>query len=145
MQWRALITCISTSVALRVTPLLLRCATAEASARSMCVLRGCSVRNCGCAADLILAAILLTLSLLAIAGCGLPPGPNGLLGAAEGVSYLVVTAIASWSVYNKVRARDRAAVLPHPNGRPGCKCIQGLELTHPMHACKEVTAPMCPH
>ena len=36
------------------------------------------------------------------AGCGLPPGPSGLLGAAEGVSYLVVTAIACWSVYSKV-------------------------------------------
>ncbi len=43
-------------------------------------------------------------------GCGLPPGPNGLLGAAEGVSYLVVTAIACWSVYNKVRPCQRLQV-----------------------------------
>ena len=42
-------------------------------------------------------------AVCAALGCGLPPGPSGLLGAAEGMSYLVVTAIASWSVYSKVR------------------------------------------
>mmetsp|Transcript_19067 Transcript_19067/g.48939 ORF Transcript_19067/g.48939 Transcript_19067/m.48939 type:complete len:654 (-) Transcript_19067:108-2069(-) len=34
-------------------------------------------------------------------GCGLPPGPSGLLGAAEGVAYLTVTGIALWSVATK--------------------------------------------
>ncbi len=31
-------------------------------------------------------------------GCGLPPGPSGALGAAEGVSYLVVAGAAAWGV-----------------------------------------------
>lgn len=35
-------------------------------------------------------------------GCGLPPGPYGLLGAAEGVSYLVVAALVLASLYSKV-------------------------------------------
>lgn len=34
-------------------------------------------------------------------GCGLPPGPSGLLGATEGVSYLVVAALALWSLSSK--------------------------------------------
>ena len=36
-------------------------------------------------------------------GCGLPPGPGGALGAAEGVSYLVVAALVGWSVSTKAR------------------------------------------
>lgn len=36
------------------------------------------------------------------AGCGLPPGPGGLLGAAEGVSYLTVSALAIWSAATKL-------------------------------------------
>lgn len=36
-------------------------------------------------------------------GCGLPPGPGGLLGAAEGLSYLTVAALAIWSVTSKLR------------------------------------------
>lgn len=39
---------------------------------------------------------------LCTAGCGLPPGPSGLLGAAEGVSYLVVGSIALWSLARKL-------------------------------------------
>lgn len=35
-------------------------------------------------------------------GCGLPPGPGGLLGAAEGVSYLTVSALAVWSLATKL-------------------------------------------
>lgn len=30
------------------------------------------------------------------AGCGLPPGPGGLLGGLEGVSYLAVVGLAGW-------------------------------------------------
>lgn len=37
-------------------------------------------------------------------GAGLPPGPSGALGAAEGVSYLVVLGLICWSLYAKVRA-----------------------------------------
>jgi len=36
-------------------------------------------------------------------GCGLPPGPLGLVGAAEGVSYLYVLALVAWSAAKKVR------------------------------------------
>ncbi|GBG00019.1 hypothetical protein Rsub_12749 [Raphidocelis subcapitata] len=35
-------------------------------------------------------------------GAGLPPGPGGLLGAAEGISYLVVLGLIGWSVVTKV-------------------------------------------
>jgi hypothetical protein len=35
-------------------------------------------------------------------GCGLPPGPSGLLGAAEGVSYLVVGGVVLWSLASKL-------------------------------------------
>ncbi|KAG2448460.1 hypothetical protein HYH02_006352 [Chlamydomonas schloesseri] len=35
-------------------------------------------------------------------GAGLPPGPGGALGAAEGISYLVVLAVIGWSIYTKV-------------------------------------------
>ncbi|KAL4437989.1 hypothetical protein ABPG77_004210 [Micractinium sp. CCAP 211/92] len=41
--------------------------------------------------------------VLKTTGCGLPPGPSGLLGAAEGVSYLVVGSIALWSLARKLR------------------------------------------
>lgn len=36
-------------------------------------------------------------------GSGLPPGPGGLLGAAEGVSYLVCLGIVGWSLNTKLR------------------------------------------
>lgn len=39
----------------------------------------------------------------AIAGCGLPPGPGGLLGAAEGVSYLLVVGTVIWSGFTRAR------------------------------------------
>ena len=35
-------------------------------------------------------------------GCGLPPGPYGLLGAAEGISYLVVAGMFLLSIYSKI-------------------------------------------
>ncbi|GIL68952.1 hypothetical protein Vafri_22214 [Volvox africanus] len=34
-------------------------------------------------------------------GSGLPPGPGGALGAAEGISYLLVLGIIGWSIYTK--------------------------------------------
>jgi hypothetical protein len=36
-------------------------------------------------------------------GCGLPAGPLGLLGAAEGISYLGIVGIAAFSIYTKIR------------------------------------------
>lgn len=44
-----------------------------------------------------------SLYILRTTSCGLPPGPFGLLGAAEGVSYLVIVSIAGWSLYEKIR------------------------------------------
>jgi|MDTB01.2.fsa_nt_gb hypothetical protein len=41
--------------------------------------------------------------VLKTTGCGLPPGPYGLLGAAEGVSYTAVVGIFLWSVTKKIR------------------------------------------
>lgn len=36
-------------------------------------------------------------------GCGLPAGPAGLIGLAEGLSYLSVVGIGAFSLYNKVK------------------------------------------
>lgn len=36
-------------------------------------------------------------------GCGLPAGPLGLVGLAEGLSYLGVTGIGAFSLYTKVK------------------------------------------
>ncbi|XP_077225040.1 uncharacterized protein LOC143858275 [Tasmannia lanceolata] len=44
-----------------------------------------------------------SLYTLKTTGCGLPPGPGGLIGAVEGVSYLIVVAIVSWSLYSKAK------------------------------------------
>lgn len=41
-------------------------------------------------------------SVFVCAGCGLPPGPSGLLGAAEGVSYLAVGGLVLWSLGRKI-------------------------------------------
>jgi hypothetical protein len=40
---------------------------------------------------------------LATTGSGLPPGPYGLVGAAEGLSYLAILSIIGWSAYTKVK------------------------------------------
>eukprot|EP01026_Neomeris_dumetosa_P071100 TRINITY_DN7152_c0_g1_i8.p2 TRINITY_DN7152_c0_g1~~TRINITY_DN7152_c0_g1_i8.p2 ORF type:complete len:152 (-),score=20.36 TRINITY_DN7152_c0_g1_i8:220-675(-) len=37
-------------------------------------------------------------------GEGLPPGPGGLLGAAEGLSYLLIVGIVGWSAVTKVQS-----------------------------------------
>ena len=42
-------------------------------------------------------------------GCGLPPGPGGLLGAAEGISYLSCLGIAAWSLFNRITSRKDPA------------------------------------
>lgn len=43
-----------------------------------------------------------SLYVLKTTSCGLPPGPFGLLGAAEGISYLGVVGLVFWSAYTKV-------------------------------------------
>lgn len=43
-----------------------------------------------------------SLYVLKTTSCGLPPGPYGLLGALEGISYLGVVGIVIWSAITKV-------------------------------------------
>ncbi|KAL9180707.1 hypothetical protein ACHAXT_011160 [Thalassiosira profunda] len=47
--------------------------------------------------------MLYSESVLFRTGCGLPAGPLGLVGAAEGISYLGVVALVGYSVFTKVR------------------------------------------
>lgn len=51
------------------------------------------------------AALLVCYSsyLLATTGDGLPPGPGGAYGAAEGVSYLAVLGLVGWSAATKAK------------------------------------------
>lgn len=44
-----------------------------------------------------------SLFVLKTTGCGLPPGPFGLEGAIEGISYLGIVGIFGWSLYTKVK------------------------------------------
>ena len=44
-----------------------------------------------------------SLYVLKDTGCGLPPGPFGIEGAAEGVSYLEVVFIVAWSLLTKIQ------------------------------------------
>lgn len=55
-------------------------------------------------------------------GCGLPPGPGGALGAAEGVGYLVVAGVVVWSAVTK--ARTGSGLRPGPGGVLGA--VEGL-------------------
>jgi|TARA_B100000513_G_scaffold112333_4_gene49001 hypothetical protein len=43
-----------------------------------------------------------SLYTLKTTGCGLPAGPFGLFGAAEGISYLVVAGVVTAALYKKV-------------------------------------------
>ncbi|GHP04349.1 hypothetical protein PPROV_000310300 [Pycnococcus provasolii] len=45
----------------------------------------------------------VSIATLKTTGCGLPPGPGGLIGAAEGISYLAVTALLVTSITTKVK------------------------------------------
>ena len=51
------------------------------------------------------AAGVMTWSLVTLknTGCGLPPGPGGAYGAAEGVSYLYVIGLIAYSAVKKVK------------------------------------------
>lgn len=33
----------------------------------------------------------------------MPPGPGGIYGATEGISYLVIVGVVGWSIYTKVK------------------------------------------
>eukprot|EP00891_Asterochloris_glomerata_P000820 jgi/Astpho2/820/Aster-x0972 len=47
--------------------------------------------------------VLISEYYLKTTGKGLPEGPGGLYGAAEGIGYLVVTGIVLWSITTKLR------------------------------------------
>jgi hypothetical protein len=47
--------------------------------------------------------MLYSESVLFQTGCGLPAGPAGLVGAAEGVSYLGVVGLVGYSLFTKIR------------------------------------------
>jgi hypothetical protein len=51
-----------------------------------------------------LMSLLVLLLCLSAAGCGLPPGPYGLLGAAEGLSYLTVLGFAGAGIGARVQS-----------------------------------------
>lgn len=57
----------------------------------------------GAAGALASVIMLYSESVLFRTGCGLPAGPAGLVGAAEGVSYLGVVALVGFSLFTKVR------------------------------------------
>lgn len=61
-------------------------------------------------------------AVLLRSGCGLPPGPGGSLGAAEGVAYLVVVGVVGWSLVSKVRTGK--GLRPGPGGVLGA--VEGL-------------------
>lgn len=48
------------------------------------------------------AVVLWSEYTLATTGAGLPPGPGGALGAAEGIGYLVVLGTVAWSLKTKL-------------------------------------------
>eukprot|EP00798_Chlamydomonas_sp_ICE-L_P024662 gene24662-10288_t len=54
---------------------------------------------------------------LAVAAAGLPPGPGGALGAAEGIGYLVVLGIVAWSL--KVKTDTGSGLPAGPAGLLG--------------------------
>lgn len=56
--------------------------------------------------------VLYSLFVLKSTGSGLPPGPYGLYGAAEGVSYLIVVGLVGWSIATKVPALYVADAAP---------------------------------
>ena len=53
--------------------------------------------------------MLYSESVLFRTGCGLPAGPLGLVGAAEGISYLGVVALVGYSVFTKIRTVSSVA------------------------------------
>jgi len=48
--------------------------------------------------------VLVSEYVLKTTGCGLAAGPYGIVGAAEGISYLGVTALVAFSLYTKVKS-----------------------------------------
>lgn len=84
---------------------------------------GKGLANAAVGAGLIANPIMWwSLFVLKTTGCGLPAGPFGLLGAAEGISYLVVTGVVIASVVTKFRSGS--GLPPGPFGLLGA--VEGL-------------------
>ena len=85
--------------------------------------------------------------LIRHAGCGLPPGPNGLLGAAEGISYLVVAGLILWSFGSWVRRRQGLVAggccPPDPQESPMSMALFWLRNTSGLWWTSEVVACTC--
>lgn len=65
---------------------------------------GSNVAKAAAVAGLIANPVVLVSEFyLKTTGEGLPPGPGGIYGATEGVSYLVVVGIVAWSLYKKAK------------------------------------------
>ncbi|KAL3761541.1 hypothetical protein ACHAW5_003089 [Stephanodiscus triporus] len=79
-----------------------------------------SIGDSGATAALGLAGILASATMmysesaLFRTGCGLPAGPFGLVGAAEGVSYLGVVCLVRFSLFTKIRTGT--GLPPGPGG-----------------------------
>lgn len=103
----------STSCGLRLTTNIVRSAsltltsraTATTHRRPSIAAQASSKDEGALAVVTLIAAPIMLFSewTLKSTGCGLPSGPGGLYGAAEGISYLWVTGIVAWSVYTKVK------------------------------------------
>ncbi|KAL4440120.1 hypothetical protein ABPG75_003121 [Micractinium tetrahymenae] len=83
---------------------------ARAAPRRSAVVRAAASEDVGTAGKAAIALGLLANPIclwseytLKTTGAGLPPGPGGALGAAEGVSYLVILGIVGWSLATKVQ------------------------------------------
>jgi hypothetical protein len=63
------------------------------------------------------AVVLFSEYTLVTTGEGLPPGPGGLYGAAEGIGYLVVLGIVAWSL--KVKVSTGSGLPAGPGGLVG--------------------------
>mmetsp|Transcript_26571 Transcript_26571/g.32186 ORF Transcript_26571/g.32186 Transcript_26571/m.32186 type:complete len:190 (+) Transcript_26571:154-723(+) len=57
----------------------------------------------GTAGSLAALIVLYSEFILSQTGCGLPAGPFGLVGAAEGLSYLSVVGLVCYSLYTKIK------------------------------------------
>ena len=57
--------------------------------------------------------MLYSESVLFQTGCGLPAGPLGLVGAAEGISYLGVVVLVGYSLFTKIKTVSHLIIILH--------------------------------
>jgi hypothetical protein len=76
---------------------------APSSSSSLLLLGDSDATVLGAAGAIASTVMIYSESVLFRTGCGLPAGPFGLVGAAEGVSYLGVVGLVGFSLYTKIR------------------------------------------